>query len=298
MGGKGSPIYDARIGLARALVPHVRDLEGLEVFALGGSVARGWVDDLSDLEVVTWCRVCPSRAQRDALIGALGAEVTRQYDRPDGLFAVDNLRIGGFQIDLLHETLGAVEDRVQRVSEQCDVSAKTQQKIANLPDTVAFIGADRVQGWKDRLHYTESYRRRAVEAHLPMLAPAGAVTHIWRGDVLRVRQLLQGWHELVVLVTCALNRRFFPGWGHLRHLLASCEIAPPDLYSRLVYAQTAPLEVSRQDAVVLLGEILDRVEAEVPGIDTTHQRQRLAAAPRPGWSVEEIEGVRRALGRR
>jgi len=290
-----STAWSTRVDLARVLLPYFQHLPGLEVYALTGSTGRGWADDLSDLEVLVSGSSLPTRPQRNEVIAALGAEVSRQFDPPDGTFAVDNLHIRAFQVDVIYETTASIEERVHRVAVEFDTTLRIQSLVSNLPDALAFRGGAKADSWKESLAYGEDYRERAVCDHLRLLPPSGAVTHIERGDVLRFAQLLRSWHEMVFVVICALNHRYFPGWKHSSEVLRRCPISPPDLHTRLVAAQTSDPAAALADAVVLIEETLALVDEHLPEIDTGALRERLAFPPRTRWTPAQIESVIRSF---
>jgi predicted nucleotidyltransferase len=91
-----------RLDLARTLSTHLRRFAGIRAIAVGGSVARGYSDAYSDLELLLFWDQVPSLDVRHAIVVDLRAEFRYPAIDPGHDSA---LLIDGFPVDLWHSTV-------------------------------------------------------------------------------------------------------------------------------------------------------------------------------------------------
>jgi hypothetical protein len=98
--------------IARQIARRLQCYEGIQAIIVGGSVARGYADAYSDLEMPLFWDVLPSDAQRLQIVADLSAEFLYGYDGPAN---EDQVLIEGFQVDFWHCTVAGEEKVLEDV---------------------------------------------------------------------------------------------------------------------------------------------------------------------------------------
>ncbi|HEX2993250.1 MAG TPA: hypothetical protein VHP14_00405, partial [Anaerolineales bacterium] len=71
-----------RIDFAQQLANPLLTFDGIQAIVIAGSVARGYADEYSDLEIPIFWETLPDDATRHAIVSALHAEFLYAYDGP------------------------------------------------------------------------------------------------------------------------------------------------------------------------------------------------------------------------
>ena len=83
-----------RMQIAQQIARRLQRYEGIQAIVVGGSVARGYADVYSDLEMPLFWDALPADALRLQIVSDLGAEFLYGYDGPAN---EDQVLIEGFQ---------------------------------------------------------------------------------------------------------------------------------------------------------------------------------------------------------
>jgi hypothetical protein len=275
--GDGPAGNDDLLRLADRVVSLYEDRSGLEMALVVGSVARGLVDEASDLDVVLfWDGVSGGRDDPPPL-EALGAQRVASVPTPSGHF--DKYRLAGRFVD--------VESMDRQVLQQlatnlADGHAKpgAMKIAAGLRDAIPVVGPDALAAWQSQIVYSESLAVSQVTEHGRRLLPVRSLYAMtWaRGDALgyasRVSEVLLS----AVALVGAANRAFIPvedpKWlpWHLDRL----DRVPRRLAVRIDDAMRSPSPAASEDADALLHEVLDLVDGLVPGANTAAPRYVLS----------------------
>ncbi|MCB9152873.1 MAG: hypothetical protein H6649_02305 [Caldilineae bacterium] len=278
---------------------------------LAGSVARGWADQHSDIELDVYWRRPPRDAQRRAALARAGAVVHVDWATPPDEaafralliqqrgqlsqiwpyedfewsehFYVDGVNIGVSAF--LAETL---EQWIDDVVEHCDIDDDKHMRLAAMQQAVPLYGADLVAGWQARIHYPGALARAVVDQLM------GVQDRWWDAGYLAARDafipradLLARMERWLLRLLLALNRIFLPDprfkWAG--RLIDQMSVKPERLGERL----SEVFRAAPTDAVVtvrtLANETLDLIDLHLPGCDTDFARAwlsyRRSTPPRP-----------------
>lgn len=266
--------------------------------ALGGSVARGWADQFSDLEVFVFWREPPSHNERTSAVRRSGGSIDvfwedqdsernwqaalRATDGKVGLlwpydgeewsehYYIDDLNIGvsGFSVSTVDTW---VRDLNRGVSTDiAEMVASTL--LARAPIT----GGEILTNWVDQLEpYPYALAKAIIERWLQ------PDEQWWSVDVLAARDdrpafdaLLVGMQHRLVRLLLAVNGEYLmdprPKWT--RRLIEGWEHRPSDCASRLAQAQTAPPDIAASLLQDLFEETLGIVTQLLPTIDVEPAR--------------------------
>ncbi len=272
-----------RLDLAREIAQRLRRYPGLQVILVGGSVARGYADEYSDLEMPLAWEALPPDDLRLAIAADLKAEFLVPFNGPA---LEDNLLIHGFQVDFWHNTVAGEDAVIQRVLGGFSTDLGDSNWLDTVRAGIPLFGEAIVQGWKEQAsRYPEALAQRVVQealdemqaSHLELLARRGDLTLLYAG----ISDLQKGLFRVLL----ALNRRYFPSYKWMARSLGDLGLKPADVAARFNAAYSlAPLEAAR-DTARLVEETLRLVALQFPQIDIELVRGRLRAArlvhPRP-----------------
>jgi predicted nucleotidyltransferase len=263
-----------RLELARRLAGIIQTFAGVRAILVAGSVARGWADEYSDLEIAIFWDPAPSDEQRLEMITALGGRLLYGYDGPS---QEDQLLIDGFQVDLWQNTVAQEEAVFEAVLRDHVLDMGSSNFLDTVRAGIALYGEDLIANWKEK---AAQYPREAAAQVVRDLLPE---FHLGYLEVLIRRDALPAFYAQVVrlqqvifLTLLALNRAYFPTYKWMLPVLEKLETKPDDVIARFRQALTGPTEETAADMQALVEETLRLVETHLPEVDTTSARQRMA----------------------
>ncbi len=244
-----------RYEFARDLVGALPQFPGLCAAVIGGSVARGYSDPYSDIELLLFWQRDPDSAIREAIMKTWRAERRLPVDHPshDSAFVVR-----GVPIDLWQRTVDdeeAILDRVLR-DHSLDLTANAEIDMVNTG--LPLRGAALVRNWQARTAvYPEALalgflREQLPHFHLRQLGLAAV-----RDNPTAFYHTLSDLHCTLFLVLLALNGAYFPTFKWLYRRLDDLAVAPPAASARLRRMFREPPLVSAAQLRVVLLETLE-----------------------------------------
>jgi predicted nucleotidyltransferase len=263
-----------RIGLARQLAERLSTFDGVQAMVIAGSVARGYADEYSDLEIpVFWDRT-PDDATRQALVATLPASFLYTYDGPS---REDQLLIQGLQVDLWHNTVSDENAVIEAVLRDYSTDLGDSNFMDTVCACIPLYGDGIIQEWKRRAQeYPDELARRVIGEHLPAFSTSELTLHVHRHNPSAFYACLCHLQQKVFLVLLALNRAYFPTFKWMYHSLDAMQVKPPDVAQRFRQAFSVPCAEAMADTVQVLQETLELVEQHAPQMDTALVRRRLA----------------------
>ncbi len=265
-----------RLNVARRLATHISAFPGVQAIVVGGSVARGYADAYSDLELPIFWESLPGDDARHALAAALGAEFLYGYDGPS---LEDQLLIRGFQVDLWHATVSGEETVLDSVLHGYSTDLGDSNFMDTVRACVPLYGEDTIRGWKERAQdYPDELALRAIRERLPAFQTSQVTMAARRDNPTEFYAGLSQLQQALFLVLLALNRAYFPTFKWMYRVLESLAVQPKDTAQRLRRAFAAPYPEAVDGMARLLDETLALVEHRFPQLDTGGARRRLAYA--------------------
>ena len=268
-----------RLDLARQIVTHLRAFDGIAAIAVGGSVARGYADAYSDLELLLFWQGLPDDRTRHVIVEALGAELLYPYDNASG---ADNLLIDGFQVDLWHNTVAGEEQVFDKVLLQHSTDAGDSNFLDTVRVCIPLHGEALIARWKRRAQaYPDALAARTIAEQLPALAIGHLPIHAARNNPTLVYEQVSQLQQALFLILLALNRAYFPTFKWLYETLETLLVKPADLERRLRQCFTLPPEQAVAHITELIRETLALVHQQLPQVDMSEALQSLALRRRP-----------------
>lgn len=278
----------ARLAVARDLAAR---LDSPSVAAIGviGSVARGWADRWSDLELMVVWETVPGEDERGRWLAAAGVSAVRSFPADAPVRADDEGRIAGLKVDVSHVATADLDaaSRQLRHGEPGDAALPAQRLAASVLSGVPLAGepawASLVEGLG---RYPAGLARRTL---------AGAVhfgPHAWltmlaeRGDVAPLHDALVRVSRTLLVAWFALNDRFVATsdgkWAG--RYVATLPLVPVQAASRLRDLFEGPLTSRAAGAATLIDETLALADERFGADLVAPVRARVRSALRdPGW---------------
>ncbi|MEA4908497.1 MAG: hypothetical protein VB089_12795 [Anaerolineaceae bacterium] len=268
-----------RIRFARQVAAQLNPLPGLQAMAIGGSVARGYADAYSDLEIMFFWEEQPADDMRQSIARRLGARYLYDFQRQA---REDNLLIDRFQLDLWHNTVKAEEKIIQNVVERFDTDLSSLNFLDTLQACIPLYGESLLQRWKNSASvYPPGLAVKLITQVLDSFDDLQLYLHALRENPTRFYQSLANVQEKIFLILLALNRRYYPTLKWMYPVLSSLAIKPGQVERRMRRAfQVLPVQAASETTPLLI-ETLDLVEYCFPQIECSALRRRLDAQRQP-----------------
>lgn len=263
-----------RLDIARRLAERIRAFPGVQAIIVGGSVARGYADAYSDLELPIFWDKLPPDETRLALVTALHGEFLHGYDGPA---LEDQLLIDGFQVDLWHNTVAAEEAVFKTVLEDHSTDFGDSNFMDTIRACIPLYGEAIIEQWKQQAaHYPEALASKNIQQHITAFDAAQLAVVAYRDNPTVFYAAISRLQEAMFLVLLALNRLYFPTFKWMYQVLATMPIKPVDVEQRFRQAFRVPYDDAVQDTTRLLHETLALVNRHFPHLDTTAVERRVA----------------------
>jgi hypothetical protein len=279
-----------RSDVARKLLEVILTFEGVEGVVIAGSVARGFADVYSDLEMPIFWQSEPDEDKRRELVRKLRGEFLYGSAAPlaDG---EDQLWIDGFQVDLWHNQ-AALEDRViDAVLRDYSTDLGDSNFMDTLRCCIPLHGFERIAGWKVRAQeYPQALAERNISLYLPAFRLRELELYAARDVPVAYFAELCHLQQAMFQVLLALNLFYFPTYKWMGPTIERMPLKPRDLNARLRRAYQAPAAEALVDTRAQMEEILELVEARHPAFDTAPTR-RLMQMSRPRWEGPPSGGL-------
>ncbi len=263
-----------RLDVARRLAAHISAFPGVQAIVVGGSVARGYADAYSDLEMPIFWESLPGDDTRHALVAALGAEFLYGYDGPS---LEDQLLVHGFQVDLWHNTIAVEEATIDGVLHGYSTDLGDSNFMDTVRACIPLYGEGIIRGWKERAQdYPDELALRAIRERLPAFQTSQLAIAAQRDNPTEFYAGLSQLQQALFLVLLAMNRAYFPTFKWMYRVLETMAVQPKDTASRLRRAFAVPYPEAAAGMAGVLDEMLALVEQRFPQLDTSRARRRLA----------------------
>lgn len=262
-----------RLELAQNLSRQLSEFSGIRAVAAGGSVARGYADAYSDLELLVYWNHQPDAETRLAVFNCLNAE--RRYPKMDIGYDSAYL-IDGFPVDVWHRTMEQEEAAADKVLN----GFSTDLDAGNVLDTIRFAiplyGVDYLEPIKECVEqYPDGLAVEFLKRFLPHFHLRQLLYAARRDNPTAFYSILNSILDGLFLVLLALNRSYFPTYKWFYKRLAELPVVPEQIDFRLrqLYVESPLFAVKQLTAI--LEETVALAERLYPQVDTAFVRYGL-----------------------
>jgi len=268
-----------RLALAHQLAPYYRANPKVAAMAVEGSVARGYADRFSDIDLAIFWALAPTeKERRDIIKQAKGRHVQLvPYNRDEACWS-DTYDVDGVIIDVRHLGVEATERILAEVLEGYDPSLAKQQHLAALLSALPLSDPSVLTRWQEKAKvYPRTLAVAMVRAHL-LFRPAWEQEQLAeRGDLLALYESFCTVEKHVLLVLMGLNRIYYPGWQWVDRLMEQMRIAPLNLAPRFKQV-FGIVSIDPLAGVYQLHDLIEEtfrlVETQLSELDTAQARAR------------------------
>jgi len=220
-------------------------LPGVLSIMVSGSVARGWADEYSDLDIDVICKSIPPERDRSNAYAGFGPPVALsqqvvEYTSCDDEFDV-HLETGRTMVGVVFTTHNAASKWVEHaINNMEDASEDNWHDVSCLQDGLIILDTGSIlNGLRDRIHPMPNPIRRflvakAVERMSDGYTMECAKKGALRGDVFSSHYHLLELIKATAHVCLAFNGKYYPGDKNLQGHLSRCAVLPKRFAQQLV----------------------------------------------------------------
>jgi predicted nucleotidyltransferase len=274
-----SPTKDSekRRQIADLIVKGLAARTDLRATLLAGSVAQGTADEHSDIDLLNYFDELPDQETFDQVLREAGGERIGDLGDPGPEGFAVRYRFDGVEIQTGGQLIASLESRLERI-EAGDVDWITAKVAMGLQEGSSLHGDRLIREWQSRARYSESLRRREVEANLGWFPIWALDQHLASRDaeLFRRQMLLEGAFK-VVAVLSAVNRLYFTTFQFKRAAahVDRMTVKPDRLADRLDRVANAPPTEAADALRTLVDETKAIVRNELPDVDVNAPWQPL-----------------------
>jgi predicted nucleotidyltransferase len=268
-----NPHAEWRLEAARQVARRLRNFEGLQAVVVAGSVARGYADEYSDLELPLFWDEPPGDATRHAVVRALEADFLRPYNGPA---QEDNLLINGFQVDLWQCSVPFEEDTLDDVLQRYTTDLGASNFMDTVRTCIPLAGEKLIANWKQRASaYPEPLALRNLQEQLPRFEVGHLMIHALRDNPALVYERLSDMQQHLFLILLALNHVYYPGPKWLYRTIEALPIKPVQAASRMKHVFQLGQVQAVEAMIDLLREALTLVAQYYPQVEIASAQRAL-----------------------
>jgi predicted nucleotidyltransferase len=277
-----------QLALAQQLAPYYHANPKVAAVLVEGSVARGYADRFSDIDLaVFWSEAPTEKERRDVIKRASGRHVQLSPPNRDKTCRSDTYEVNGGTINVRHVGVEATSRILADVVERYDPSLSKQQHIATLlsatplPDSSSML-----THWQQQARvYPHELRVAMVRAYLIFDAGWEQEKLAERSDLLTLYASFCTVEKHMLLVLMGLNRIYYPGFQWLDRLMEQMPLAPVKFASRFKQV-FGIVSIDPLAGVYQLHELIEEtfrlVETHLSEFDTIQARARFQQRYRIG----------------
>ena len=291
-----------RLALARQIGAAYGVSPNVAAVYIAGSVARGWADRYSDIELDVYWTTPPSDAERFEIIRRAGGEADVHWGDPpgDAEYRVllrklqghvsqvwpyedsewsEHFYIHGVNIGVSAFLVETMDKWLADVVERFDTDDEKHMRVAAVKYAIPVHGDQLIARWKAGIRYPDELAHALIAEQL-------AVDESWwqcdmlagRNAVIPLMALFVTMKRRILRILLALNRIFLldPRFKWADRLIEQMRIAPPDLGKRLRWVYRAEPASAVAELQRLMEEVLDLVDQVMPDRDTAFAREWLS----------------------
>jgi predicted nucleotidyltransferase len=263
-----------RIDFAGHLAKRLETFGGVKAIVIAGSVARGYADEYSDVEIPIFWEKLPDDSTRHAIVATLNGEFLYEYDGPA---REDQLLINGIQVDLWHISIDRQEEILKAVLHEYRFDLSTLNALDTIRSCIPLFGEEIVQNWKLRAQeYPDELAKQLIQEHLAFFSIGELFILAQRNNPTAFYAQLSFLQQEIFLVLLALNRSYFPTFKWIYRVLESLSVKPERIEHRFRQAYETSYMEAITDTKLILEQTIHLVQKQFPQMDTTLLHRRLA----------------------
>lgn len=271
-----------RMELAKRICEKIRSVEGtkgIRAIIVGGSVARGYADEYSDIEIPIFWEELPNENLRKLIIKELNAEFFYPYNHEA---REDNIIINDFRIDLWHITLEQEEEVIKSVIKDFEIDFGSSNAIDTIRTCIPMFGEEIISSWKAKAkEYPRQIAINNISKALQSIDGRQAELYLQRENSTLLFEHIANLQKSIFIILLALNKEYFPTFKWMYKSLQSFKIKPDNVEQRFRDVFKYPIKEAFENILTIMFDTLDMINKMYPEINTNIVLSKLKSARIP-----------------
>jgi len=249
------------------IVEGTKGIKGIKAIIVGGSVARGYADEYSDIEIPIFWDELPNENIRKLIIKELNAECFYPYNHEA---REDNIIVNGFRIDLWHITLEQEEEVIKSVIKDFEIDFGSSNAIDTIRTCIPMFGEEIINSWKAKVkEYPRQIAIENINKALQSIDSTQVELYLQRENSTLLFEHIANLQKSIFLILLALNNEYFPTFKWMYKSLESFKIKPDNIEQRFRYVFNYSPKEAFENTLVIMFETFDMINKIYPEINTT-----------------------------
>jgi hypothetical protein len=269
-----------RLEIVRRIIPVYAANANVRAVFVAGSVARGWADESSDVEIPIICAKPPTNAERQWCAKQTGGKLGRfEGYNPAKWTWPEEVWIEGVKLDMAWITPETVEKLLADVIDRHDPQFNKQMYCAIIRRAVVLHGPEVMAPWQEKTaSYPDALKETIVRRDIfferasvrRLLVRRNDLPLLAEHDTHCVRKLLWIW--------LALNGEYYPGFKWTRELIASLALVPGNAFGRIENVFRSSPTTGGEELGSLIRDTFALVEEHLPQVKIGEARAEFESA--------------------
>ncbi len=278
-----------RIEFAKNLIRNLANVTAHAIL-IGGSVAKGWADDYSDIELCfCWEQVPDSDARRLIIEQLSGTDILLSSAATCEPIE-DNFLVDGLQIDMWHCSNDVIERYITEAATSPLALAK-QETLWAVQNGIVLKSSNFLEKWRSSIQFPRNIRAKIIESHLEVITSCDLQLHAGRGDIAVLFGLISGIQKRMAYILFALNGTFSMGIKHMAESLRVLAIKPLNIWQRFQKSYAGTLISCANETDLLIHDVVALVKEHLPEVSLS-ELKRFEAFRRDAWPKSDHVGGR------
>lgn len=258
----------------KSLINHIIKSTGAipaQAVFLGGSHAKGWSDEHSDLDF-GW--VYSDQEQLEPLTDQLSKALGEPFDTIEKELSLAlYFSIQGFRFEIRLVNFKHLRQTVQRLHRGFILDGAEQDLLENLRVGRIYRRSPQFEVLKHLVRYPESLKRKTLSLYLPLLNTNSLKTPVLRKDHFHIMTETLDLKQALIVLASAQSKRFLSSFKHERGLLEGLSPYVSQIYEALKKLNYSPSLASLEALDHLVYEFKLELENEIK----PHSQRHLVA---------------------
>jgi predicted nucleotidyltransferase len=270
-----------RYAQAQKMAPVYCENPKVQLVEIGGSVARGWADRYSDIELGVFWVEAPTEEERRACIERASGVVKEMWPyHPDKQVWSELYSIDGVDFDVSHMTVASMEHLLVDVLEHYNPNILKQYMISAIVHALPLAGAPLLTQWQEKAKlYPDELAWAVIRANLGFNAAWIREVFAARQDLLLLYESYSFAQKRILTLLFGLNRLYHPGFKWIDQRIQALSFTLPELSFRLRQMWSYEPMTGTRLLHALIEEAFTLIDLQMPEVDTRQARAAFRLRP-------------------
>lgn len=270
-----------RYVLAQKMAPVYSENPRVQLVEIGGSVARGWADRYSDIELGVFWIEAPTEEERRACIERAGGVLKEVWPyHPDKQVWSELYSIDGVDFDVSHMTIESMERLLVDVVRHHDPSILKQYVISAIVHALPLSGASVLTEWQNKAKtYPDELAHAVIRTNLGFSSAWIREVFAARQDLLPLYESYSFAQKRVLTLLFGLNRLYHPGFKWIDRHIQALSFAPPALSLRFKQVWNSEPVTGIRLLHALIEETFTLIDLHMPEVGMRQARAAFRQRP-------------------